>query len=595
MLLKRVELSAQKTALLRKKAGVWAPTSWFEVGERVFEIAHALKSAGINAGDSVAVLSQTRPAFFFCDLAIQSLAARTVPVYSAVTADDVFLILKDCDARFVFVEDVIQYRKVESVRAQLKKSFQVVILERTQDPALLSLEKFVAASLPTTAELKSKAHESWKDLVKAIPSNEVATIVYTSGTQGLPKGVEITHKNFLVILQGLASTLDLTERDVTLFFLPVAHIMGRVEQMISIAVGLTNAYAENLSSLLDNMSEIKPTVLVSVPRVYEKIFASIQSKFSGENRVTREAFKLALQTGLDYSRTLQAGRNLDPLLRLRYAAADKLFFSKIREKMGGKLRFAFSGGAALSPELAEFFHAFGILILEGYGLTETTGPACLNRPNDFKFGTVGKPIPGCQIALNPGDSEIIITGEVVSNGYHSSVDEHESFYQDHSFHSGDIGEIDKDGFLKIIDRKRDILVTSGGRNIAPQKIKNLFKNDPLFSHIIVIGDGRAFVSALLTIHKSEAKRIAEKLGIAKGDDKGSDSIGQWLESEKFYREVEARVEKINQSLAHHEQVKKFRVLPRDLTVEAGELTPSLKVRRKFCTEKYASLIESMYV
>lgn len=595
LLLKRIELSGQKTALLRKKSGVWSPTSWSEVGRRVFELAVALQKSGIKRGDSVALISQTRPAFFYCDLAIQSLGARTVPIYSAVTADDVFFILNDCEAKFIFVEDPIQFRKVESVRAQLKHPVELVSLEKTQDPLIKSIYEFVAEHMPAAASDVSEARDKWINLVKSIAPSEVASIVYTSGTQGVPKGVELTHQNFMVVLDGLITTLDLTERDVTLFFLPAAHIMGRVEQMVSISAGLTNAYAENLSTLMDNMAEIKPTMIVSVPRVYEKMFSAIQTRFSSESVVAREGFKMALNTGIEYSRVLQSGRRPDAFLKLRYAAADALFFSKIREKLGSKLRFALSGGASLSKELAEFFHAFGVLILEGYGLTETTGPVCVNRPHSFRFGTVGKPIPGCEVRLDPVDSEIIVTGPVVSRGYHHPQSDPESSYKDGAFYSGDIGEISPDGFLRIVDRKRDIMVTSGGKNIAPQKIENLFKSDPLFSNVIVVAEKRHFVSALVTLHKSEARRIAQALNLGAGDEElGGEGLVKFLENEKFHKEVEVRIGKLNEKLAHYEQVQKFRILPREFSIEAGELTPSLKVRRKFCTDKYASIIESLY-
>jgi len=595
LLLKRVELSPQKTALMRKKSGVWVPTAWSEVQRRTCDIAIALQKWSLKRGESVALISQTRPAFFYCDLAIQSLGGVTVPIFSAVTADDVHFILNDCSARFVFVEDLIQYKKVERVRAQLKQKIEIVCLEKSSNDELLGLDKFLEKYLPKEAtQVQSLIHD-WKNIVASLLASELASIVYTSGTQGLPKGVELTHSNFLNMLEGIVRILDLSDQDVSLFFLPVAHIMGRVEQMVSIAVGMTTAYAENLNSLIDNMGEIKPTLLVSVPRVYEKIFSSVQNRFLNENIIMKEAFQLALQTGLEYSRALQKGQSPSLALHLRYMAADKLFFSAIRERLGGRLRFAVSGGAALSKELAEFFHAFGILILEGYGLTESTGPACLNRPEDFRFGSVGKPLATCQLRLSPTDSEIILSGPLLARSYHGKSGDDDGKYQGEDFYTGDIGKIDEDGFVYIVDRKRDIIVTSGGKNIAPQKIEGQFKSDPLFSNVIVLGEAKPFITALVTLHKSEARRLAEELGISTQEDSGSgEGIAKWIENSEFYALVEQHVQKINSQLASHEQIRKFRILSRELSIEAGELTPSLKVRRKFCAQKYSGLIERMY-
>lgn len=594
-LLKRVQASPQKTALLRKKMGAWASVSWAEVEDRVFEIAYCLQASGVKRGDRVALLAQTRPEWFFCDLGIMAAGAATVPIYSAASPDDVYYILNDADVRFIFVEDAVQRQKVQNVLLQLKRNVQIVSFDRPSDDNAFGLESWVQKHFPNDGVKRKSAREEWVFSIKNIPASDLCSIVYTSGTLGNPKGVELSHQNFLSILSGVAQTMELSDRDLSLFFLPAAHIMGRVEQMMTLAVGLTTAYAESLGALIDNLSEIKPTLLVSVPRIYEKIHSSIQNRFYSESLVVREGFKLALETGRQYSHQLQQGKMPDSFLKLKYMAADHMYFDKVREKLGGRLRYCICGGASLATEIAEFFHATGILVLEGYGLTETTGPACLNRPNDFRFGSVGKPLPQCELQLAP-DGEIMLKGPMVSRGYHNLPKETAESFKGDWFYSGDIGRLDTNGFLTIIDRKKDIIVTSGGKNIAPQKIENLFKSDSLISHIVVVGDNRHFLSALITLDKSESKRLAESLGVSStqvGDMK-ADRLDQWLANEAFYREVEKRIHLLNERLPPHEQIKKFRVLTRDLSIEGGELTPSLKVRRAFCTEKYTNLIEQMY-
>ena len=588
---KRVATTPHKTAIIRKKSGTWVNLTWNDVDAKVFEIAIALIQQGVKRGDHVAILSQTRPEWTFLDYAIMSLGAVTVPVYAAVTADDVFQILKDSGASGIFVEDAIQLEKVRSLETRLKDLKFVVCIEGSQQQSTTAatLETWVGRSLET--EIKQKNRETlvseWRALANAIQPNDLATLVYTSGTLGVPKGVELSHQNFLAILGDLSKTIQLTDRDVTLFFLPAAHIMGRIEPMMGVAVGLTNAYAESVNALIDNLIDIRPTILVSVPRIYEKLYTSIMNRVSSEWTVHRQGFKLALETGRAYSRLLQDGKKPDPLLSLQYAAADRLFFKPIREKLGGRLRFAISGGATLSRNIDEFFHACGVLVLEGYGLTECTGPACLNRPHDFRFGTVGKPLPSCEVTI-ASDGEVLVRGPMVTKTYHQLSDETRSAFEGGWFHTGDIGEIDADGFVRITDRKKDIIVTSGGKNISPQKIENLVKADPLFSNVMVVGEARPYLAALMTLNSNEARRLCEEKGLA------FENVATAIENEAFFRVLREKIDAVNAQLPSFETVKRFRILPREFSLDAGELTPSLKIRRRFCSEKYADLIDAMY-
>jgi long-chain acyl-CoA synthetase len=349
-----------------------------------------------------------------------------------------------------------------------------------------------------------------------------------------------------------------------------------------------NAYAEGLNTLMDNIAEVKPTILVAVPRIFEKVYGAFTSRFNSGPPHMRLMGSWALTVGLEYSRALQGGRKPGPLLRAQYQAADRLVFKRVRERFGDRLRFTISGGAPLAREIAELCHACGLLVLEGYGLTETTGPVCVNRLHEYRFGTVGKVLGGSEIKIAE-DGEILIKGAEVFRGYFGNPLETKlAFTEDGFFRSGDIGNIDTEGFLTITDRKKDILITAGGKNISPQKIENLIKSDPLFTQALVVGDKRKYLAALVTINLEEARRMAKSAGI---ESRASEAL---LGSTRFEELSRKRMDALNRRLAAYENIKRFKILAREFTVEAGELTPSSKVKRKFCTQKYADVIEDLY-
>lgn len=576
----RVNLQVDRRAMMRKSPTGWQGISFGELEQKVAQIAVSLRAMGFKKGDRLAILAQTSPEWTFFDFATLSLGGVTVPVYPSLTADEIHFILKDSGASVLLVEDSRQRAKIEPLRAQLPDLKKIITLEKNGAGDVSAYAEW--QSTPTPDDLKA-----WRDIAPTVHANDVATIVYTSGTTGQPKGAQLSHQNFLSTMELSMEALGLRSDDVTLLFLPTAHILGRMEQMFILGVGWTTAYAEGFAGLMENMNEVRPTILVSVPRIYEKFYAAIQSKMSGGSKQSRRLFEEALRTGRAYSQVLQRGEKPGLLLRARHSVAERLIFRKVREKFGGRLRFTISGGAPLSSEIAEFFHACGILVLEGYGLTETTGPLAVNRPGRFRFGSTGVPGRGVDVKI-AADGEILIKGPTIFSGYFGRPDLTREAMIDGYFATGDIGNIDGEGFLTITDRKKDLIVTAAGKNIAPQKIENLVKADPLFANIVVFGDKQKFLVALLAINAVELRRIVSGKGFE------FKSVSESTKDPAIVAVIKSRFDAINNELASFERVKKFKILSRELSMEAGELTPSLKVKRKFCEQKYAPVIEEMY-
>lgn len=584
---KRVSAGPGRTALLRKVQGVWTSVSWKEVESQVFAMATALKAAGVGEGDRVAIISQTRPEWAFADWAVMSLGAISVPVYPSVTADDVHFILLDCRAKFAFIENSVQWEKIAALRSRLPELEGVVSFDDAPPGVdAQSLRNWIHASR-IGLDVDS-ALALWRESSAAFDGALPATIVYTSGTEGYPKGVVLSHSNFIEVMREIASVIKAGEQDTSLLILPVAHIIGRIEQMLALGLGITTAYAQGLSSFMDDLVEVRPTILFGVPRIFEKIRNGILSGAGTRNKPLQELLSLwSMEAGQRYSQALRNGEKPGFLLRAQHEILDRLVFGKVRSKFGGRLRFSVCGGAPLSHDVAEFFHACGILLLEGYGLTETTGPICLNTPQAFRFGTVGKPLPGASVRFGE-DGEILLKGPGLCLGYYGKSQDTEKAFTDGWFHSGDIGLLDAQGYLRITDRKKDIIITSGGKNIAPQRIEDRFKVFPLISHVLVAGDQRNHLTALITVNIEQARLVCEKQGISF---RGLEDL---VRDEGFLKHVQGIVTKVNSSLATYEQIKKHRVLPRDFSIEAGELTPSMKVKRVFCIRKYADWIEEMY-
>lgn len=581
----RVHHSPQKIAFRRKVKGVWEEITFQEYYHLVENLCFALMEAGIQRGDRVAILSNSRVEWALSDLAILSCGGVTVPIYQSSVPKEIEFILSNSSAQLIFVEDETQLSKVLAVKSILPDLREIVVFgfnDQPKDFSIFSpLETFCQKGLHRKDQ-NSKAFESLLDQAKP---EDLATIVYTSGTTGVPKGVMLTHANFISELSDLTRAFHLSENDTILSFLPYAHIFARVEHFLGIAFGWTSAFAESIPKLVDNLSEIKPTFMFAVPRIYEKVYNKIISDVSASSAFKKKIFSWCLGVGKRISQHKQKRLPLSPLLNFKYRIAKWLVFNKLERKFGGRIRFFVSGGAPLSREIAEFFHAAGFLILEGYGLTETTAAAFTNREEEYEFGTVGSPLGDIEVKINP-DGEILLKSAKIFKGYFNNPEATRECFSNGWFCTGDIGTLDERRHLKITDRKKDLIVTSGGKNIAPQKIENLLKTERFISQVMVYGDKKNYLTALVTLNEEEVSRFLRSGGISEGANIYSQPSVQKL--------ISSIIEQKNKELASYETIKKFSILKNDFTIEAGELTPSMKLRRSFCSEKYKDIINSMY-
>jgi len=583
----RVERDGDRPAQLSKEAGAWKTRSWREVGEVVRELATGLIALGRRKDDAVGILSASRAEWVQADFASFSAGCRTIPVYPSYPPDLIQYIVNDAGVKTLFVEDPGQLAKVLEVQGKMDGLEQVVVIQGYQgEPSshIMTWEGLRRLGRDNAERLKSDLAGRVAD----VRSEDIATIVYTSGTTGPPKGVMQTHGNHMATLESAAKMSGIQAGDTHLLFLPLAHSFARLESFIGVHRGLTTAFAESIDKLRDNLPEVRPHFICSVPRVFEKVYAGVIAKAEAGSPVKRKIFHWAIGVGREVSKLQQARKPVPPALALKHRLAHKLVFSKLHAALGGRLRFAVSGGAPLSKEIAEFFHAAGILILEGYGLTETCPSLTFNRLENFKFGSVGQAQPGIEIKIAP-DGEILGRGANIAKGYFKKPEATaEVFLPDGWFATGDIGHLDGDGFLFITDRKKDLIVTAGGMNIAPQNIENLLKGDPFISQAMVHGDKRPYPVALLTLNPEELATFAKAEGILDTDP------ASLARNPKVVERVSRIVEERNAELQSYAKVKKFAILPADFTVENGLLTPTLKVKRKVITDKHRELIDSLY-
>src|SRR5437016_1595910 len=585
----RVELSGDKPAQQLKQRGAWKTLTWREVGEVVREISTGLVALGRRRGEAVGILSASRAEWVQADFAIFTAGCVTIPIYPTYPPDLIQYIVNDAGVKTLIVEDPSQLAKVLEVDAALPGLEQIVVVQgyegKEPSPRLFTWEALRRVGRERGEALKTELAARVADTAP----DDVATIVYTSGTTGPPKGVVQTHGNHISALESAAQTTSIVEGNVHLLFLPLAHSFARLESFIGVHRGLCTAFAESIDKLRENLPETRPHFICSVPRVFEKVYAGALAKADGGSPIKRKIFWWAVGVGKEVSRLKQAGRPVPAGLGVKYAIAHKLVFSKMHAALGGRLRFAVSGGAPLSRDIAEFFHAAGILILEGYGLTETCPVLTFNRPGRFKFGSVGQALPGVELKIAP-DGEILARGgNVATRGYFKQPEaSREVFEPEGWFHTGDIGRIDDDGFLFITDRKKDLIVTAGGMNIAPQNIENLLKADPFLSQAMVYGDRRPYPVALITLNPDELKKFAQEQGIIASDP------AVLVKHPKVVERVERTVEEKNSKLQSYAKIKKFRVLPDDFTQDGGELTPTLKVKRKVVIQKYSRELEDLY-
>ena len=583
----RVERHQDRVAQEWKRGGVWERLTWRQYGETVRELALGLLALGRRPGDAVALFSHSRAEWVQADFAVFSAGCVSVPVYPTYPAEQLAYIVNDAEAKTLIVENTELLQKTLHVLGRMEKLEQIVVIEGPASGRGSFLE---------WEDLKRRGRDAAPNLgplleerLKSLRPDDVATIVYTSGTTGPPKGVVQTHGNHMAMMRAVNQASDVGESDKNLLFLPLAHSFARCEAFFAVFAGATTAFAENLDRVAENLKETRPTFIVSVPRVFEKVYAKVLAGVEAGSPAKKKIFYWALGVGREMSQLLQRRQSVPLGLRLKHRLAHALVFSKLHAALGGRLRFANSGGAPLAKEIAEFFHAAGILIIEGYGLTETCPALTINRKDAFKFGSVGQVMAGIELEI-AADGEVLARGpNIASRGYYKNSEATAAvFDRDGWFHTGDIGRIDEEGFLFITDRKKDLIVTSGGANVAPQNLENLLKSDPFISQSMVYGDRRPYPVALITVNPEELQKFAKAERIP-----GSD-VSTLVRHPLVVERVERIVEEKNRELPSYARIKKFALLPEDFSQENGQLTPTLKVKRKVVFEKYQSVVDSLY-
>jgi long-chain acyl-CoA synthetase len=567
--------------------GGWRSVTWAQTGDRVRRLAAGLVALGIEPEQRVAIASTTRYEWVLADLAIMCAGAATTTVYPSTVGDDVAYILADSDSRVVFAEDDLQVAKVREHGIELPALTKIVTFTGATDgDQVISLEDLEALG----EELLTRTPGIVDERVEATSGECLATLIYTSGTTGRPKGVRLRHDGWTYEGAAVAATGILDVDDVQFLWLPMAHSFGKVLLTAQLAIGFVTAIDGRVDKIVDNLAVVRPTFMGAAPRIFEKASGRIVTMTRQEGGAKARIFDWAMKVGADVARRRLAGESVPAPLAVQHKIADRLVFAKIRERFGGRLRFFISGAAALSKEVAEWFYAVGILILEGYGLTETSAGSSVNRPDNFKLGTVGLPLPGTEFRVAE-DGEILIKGPGVMEGYHG-LDEltHDTLGDDGWLHTGDVGEIDADGFVRITDRKKDLFKTSGGKYVAPAIIEGQFKAVcPYASQIVVHGAERNFCVAIITLDPDAMEQWAEH------NDMAGRSYSEIVSSPQVRSLVEGYVSELNAKLNRWETIKKFAVLENDLTVESGEMTPSLKVKRKLVEDKYRDHLEKLYV
>lgn len=558
-------------------AGGYAPISSAEFGQRVERLCRGLASIGVLPGARVALISYNRWEWAMVDYAALSMGAALVPLYTTLPAEQIGFILADSGAKIAFVEDEAQLAKVQEVRSRLPELHSVVLMAGRPPSGIAGLEE-----LMETRE-SSADSSSARERALAIKPSDLATILYTSGTTGEPKGVRLTHRNLTSNLLAVCEVIGIDVSDTVLSFLPLSHAFERIVDYAALHSGASIAYPASMDRVVEAMQAVRPTVVAGVPRFYEKLYVAAMQARGQASPLRRWIFDRALRVGGRAAGRRREGRGLGPLLAARLALARKLVLAKIHAKVGGRVRLFISGGAALSEQVGAFLQACGFEILEGYGLTETSPVLTVNPRGRAKLGTVGKPIPGVEIRIAP-DGEILARGPNVMEGYHNRPEEtRKTIDADGWLYTGDVGEFDEEGYLRITDRKKDLFKTSGGKYIAPQAIENALKLDPSVSSVVVVGEGRRFAAALV-VPNPEAFRNAL----------GELSRERLCQRPEVREAVQRAVDRVNATLAQPEQIKKFALIHEDFSIERGELTPTMKVRRRAVESRYRELLEDMY-
>lgn len=584
----QIFLDATKTyrkdeLMLYKTEGRYVPVSTEEFSQKIRDFSLGLHTLGFNAGDKLIILSENRPEWVMTDIAALCLGGITVPIYTTLSPEQVKYIINDSDATVVVCSNEELWDKVRAVKSELALVSQFITFLEVAPEGVKTFNEVLELGRRKAKE----EPEFFEQKALAVKPSDVASIIYTSGTTGEPKGVMLTHSNFISNVISVSGILPISHEDTCLSFLPLSHSYERTVTFALLYNGCTIGYVENMETIAENMLEIRPTIVPTVPRLLEKIYARVMDNVLSSSTLKRKIFFWALDVGRDSGCRQLAKMPIPGVLRFKRNLAHKLVFSKIIEKTGGRIRFFVSGAAPLSKDIAEFFYAMGIVILEAYGLTETSPAATFNTFEALKFGTVGKPIPDVDIKIAE-DGEILIRGPNIMKGYYKKERETEEVIKEDWFYSGDIGYIDEEGFLVITDRKKDIIVTAGGKNVAPQQIENLLKTNTYITTAVVIGDKRRFISALIVPDFEKFEDYARLHAISFTD------MSDLVKNDEIVNFMYAEVDKSLSDLAAYEKVKKIVLLDRDFEIAEGEITPTLKVKRNIIEKKYADMIESLY-
>lgn len=585
--LARVNHSRGRVAVRFKQQNRWIDWTWEDYYGRVRLAGLGLLELGIKRLDRVALMGQTRPEWAAVDLANMCIGAITVPIYPTSSNEDIEYLINHAECKVLVLEN----QKLLDIVKPLLKNCPTIQHVIHMDHAVLSEKPaFNFMSLEDLKALGSKRRlEDFESQIREAKPDDHITYNYTSGTTGRPKGVIITNRMVMSEVSGVNQMFRgiLNQDDVILSFLPQSHIFGKLEYLFGLGFGWIQTYAQSLETLVVDLAEVKPTFMFAVPRIYEKFFAKLQSMRDSMPPTKKKLFDWAVSVGIKVALLEEQGKTAPMFLQLQKKLANKIVFDKVRvDRFGGRLKFFVSGSAPLGVDIARFFAACGMKILEGYGLTESSAAAFVNPLHLVKYGTVGRALPGVELKLAPEDGEILLKGDIITTGYYKDPEATAAAFQDGWFCTGDIGSIDEDGFLKITDRKKDLIKTAAGKFIAPQKLENRIKENPIISQALVFGDQRKYIVALFTInldflkdqYKNQGKKVPTEF---------------WKDPELRHT-LEAWLAQVNSKLGNYETIKKFDILPHDFTVEAGELTPSLKVKRKVCNVKYAEYLEKMY-
>ena len=566
---------------------VWLSSK--DIFERVRDLSLGLSALGIGDGDRVAIISESRPEWLIADLAILTAGAATVPIYPTLSAGPARYILHDSSAKAAIVSTRFQLEKIQEVRHQVPSLNAVVLMDgwtTADSPSVISLDS-VAERGHARLTGEWGAGKEFSDRARAVKPNQLATIIYTSGTTGEPKGVMLSHANIVTNFKAGAQVLQLTQNDVALSFLPLSHSFERTVSFIYLLAGVTVVFAESFDTIARDIGRVRPTLLTGVPRVYEKLHDRILEKGQAEPGLKGSIFNWAIGAGAAKGEAELRGESVGIIGSVQASLADTLVFSKIRENLGGRIRYLVSGSAPLPAEIAEFFQGIGLPIIEGYGLTETSPILTVNPPNAPRAGTVGQVIPGVELRIAE-DGEILARGPNIMQGYLNKPEATAEALRDGWFHTGDIGTIDAHGYLHITDRKKDLLVTSGGKKIAPQPIEGVIKRNPLVAEAVLLGDRRRYAAVLIVPNFPALERRLKELGRAPASRAELVTRADVL---ALYQEI---VDALNRELSQFERIKKIALLPAEFSIESGELTPTLKVKRKVIEERWKKDIEALY-